>query len=140
MKTQNHYQQHDSDNLAEGWEAVEEYVQDAVLIAFDECHKIYLAMDEAEAHFFRENYQPAIVEAVHSSPEAMLATLREWWDESCSLRFVSAVWHDSADPNDGFVSLISQFAEDEDDEDWDEDEDDQDRDAYGDAYGGRDDL
>jgi hypothetical protein len=113
MKTQNHYTEHDADNLHEGWEAVEEYVQDAVLIAFDECHKIYLAMDEQEAQFFRENYQPAVVEG--ASPEAMLETLREWWDESCSLRFVSAVWSNESDPNAGFVSLISQFAVDPDD-------------------------
>jgi hypothetical protein len=120
MKKLTDYTPHNSDSLEEGWEAVQEYVQDAVLIAFDECHKIYLAMDEDEAYFFRTNYQPAVVESIHSSPAAMLATLEEWYDESCGLKFISAVWHDKGNPNDGFVSLISQFAGQEDDEDEDE--------------------
>jgi len=120
MKKLTDYTPHNSDNLEEGWEAVQEYVQDAVLIAFDECHKIYLAMDEDEAYFFRTNYQPAVVESIHSSPAAMLATLEEWYDESCPLKFISAVWHDKNDRNDGFVSLISQCAGSDDDEDEDE--------------------
>jgi hypothetical protein len=118
MKTLNDYTPHNSDSLEEGWEAVQEYVQDAVLIAFDGCHKIYLAMDQEEAYFFRTNYQPGVVEVIHSSPAAMLATLEEWYDESCGLKFISAVWHDKGNPNDGFVSLISQCAgSDDDDED-----------------------
>jgi hypothetical protein len=52
----------------------------------------------------------------------MLKTIHGWWDESCSLRFVNAVWHNEADPNAGFVSLISQMAEVEDDASDDEDE------------------
>jgi len=112
MKTKNDYTEHDADNINEGWEAVEEYVQDAVLIAFDECHKIYLAMDETEAQFFRENYQPAIVERIHSTPDDMLALLHEWFDISCGLKFIQAVWHDAEDPNAGFVSLIGQGASD----------------------------
>lgn len=106
MKT---YEQHDSDNLTEGWEAVEEYLQDALSISWDTCHKIYLAMDETEAEWFAANYDEATVKG---SPEEMLETIKEWWDASCPLRFVSAVWHDSEDPNAGFVSLISQFAND----------------------------
>lgn len=105
MKT---YEQHNSDNLTEGWEAVEEYLQDALSISWDGCHKIYLAMDEDEHTWFCENYE----DTRHGSPEELLEILREWWDSSCSLRFISAVSHNSVDPNDGFVSLISQFAND----------------------------
>lgn len=105
MKT---YEQHNSDNLTEGWEAVEEYLQDALSISWDGCHKIYLAMDEDEHTWFCENYEITR----HGSPEELLGILQEWWDSSCSLRFISAVSHNSVDPNDGFVSLISQFAND----------------------------
>ena len=121
-KTQHDYARHNGDSLEEGWAAVQEYVKDAVLIAFDECHKIYLAMDEEEAYFFRTTYQPAVVESIHSTPEAMLATLEEWYEDSCGLKFISAVWHDDLDPNYGFVDLISQCAGDDEDEDEDEDE------------------
>ncbi len=116
MKKLTDYTPHNSDNIHEGWAAVEEHVQDAVLIAFDGCHKIYIAMDQQEAYFFRLNYQPAVVESIHSSPAAMLEILREWYDESCGLKFISAVWHDENDRNDGFVSLISQGATDPDDD------------------------
>jgi hypothetical protein len=119
-KTQHDYAPHNGDSLEEGWAAVAEYVKDAVLIAFDECHKIYLAMDEQEAYFFRTTYQPAVVESIHSTPEGMLATLEEWFDDSCGLKFISAVWNDDLDPNAGFVTLISQCAGDDEDEDEDE--------------------
>lgn len=106
---QSDYEPHDSDNINEGWEAVEEYVKGAHLIAWDTCHKIYLAMDLEQRVWFEDNYSPDVV---FGSPEHLLETIKEWWDASCSLRFVSAVWSNNDDPNDGFVSLISQFATD----------------------------
>jgi len=122
-KQQSDYAPHDSDNLDAGWDAVREYLNDAVLIAWDGCHKIYLAMDEAEAAYFRENYQPThelhaggVIEG--KEPAELYEDLCEWWDDSCGLRFVSAVWHNDEDPNSGFVHLISQGAgwQDEDDD------------------------
>jgi len=90
---------------------VAEVIDDAVLVAWDGCHKIYLAMDETEAAFFRSDY-PHVVEA---GPETMTAAAADWWDESCSLRFISAVHHDAEDPNRGFTDVVAQF-ESEDDE------------------------
>lgn len=114
-KTQSDYTPHNSDDLDEGWNAVREYLNDVILIAFDGCHKIYLAMDEVEADFFRNNYQPTdefdnggVIEG--KAPAELYEELTEWWDASCSLRFVSAVWHNDEDPNAGFVRLIDQGA------------------------------
>ena len=101
------------------WDDVEEYAESAILIAWDTCHKIYLAMDEAEAAWFRENYAPDIYEG---TPSEMVKKLHEWFDASCGLRFISAVSHNPIDPNAGFTSLIPQGAGD--DEWWGEDEDD----------------
>ena len=84
-------------------------IGDAVLVAWDGCHKIYLAMDDIEADEFREHY-PCVVE---DSPDVMLAEVGEWWDVSCSLRFVSAVHHDAVDPNAGYRTLIAQGADEE---------------------------
>lgn len=92
-------------------------IPDAHLVAWDECHKIYLAMDEEQAEWFRENY-PRVLE---STAEAMLVTVLRWYENSCFLRFVQAVSTNHANPNAGYVSLIDQFAE-EDDSDDDEDE------------------
>lgn len=95
------------------------HIDDALLVAWDGCHKIYLAMDETEAGFFRSEY-PHVVEG---SVDEMTDTVVNWWDESCGLRFISAVRHNADDPNAGFTDVIGQF-EDCDDEDDDESEED----------------
>lgn len=102
--------------LDELMEPVEAVIADAKLVAFDGCHKIYLAMDDEEAAWFRSNYDTI----VDGSPDAMMQAVINWYDESCFLRFVSAVRHNPDDPNQGFTSLIAQFADSEDDEDEEE--------------------
>ena len=42
--------------MEEYWGDVEDALQSAELIAFDGCHKIYLAMDAEQAEWFRKNY------------------------------------------------------------------------------------
>lgn len=94
------------------YDAVADALEDAHLVAWDGCHKIYLAMDEEQADWFRREY-PHIVD---STFDVMLNALDEWWDNSCGLRFINAVKTNHADPNAGFTTLIPQF----DDEDYDE--------------------
>jgi hypothetical protein len=110
------------DTLPDYFDPVIDAVENALLIAFDGCHKIYLAMDEGEADWFRENYSPNIFEG---TPEEMLNLLVAWWDNSCSLKFITAVHTNHADPNAGYISLIGQgdwWEDEEDEEDWDEDD------------------
>jgi hypothetical protein len=38
----------------------------------------------------------------------MLATVGEWWEASCFLRFVTAVEHNADDPIAGYRRLIAQ--------------------------------
>lgn len=108
-KKQSEYAPHDEDNLIDGWNAVSEYAENCVLIAFDGCHKIYLAMDETEAEFFRnpENYEFSVE---NNGENDLMDTLTDWYANSCDLKFIQAVWSNEADPNAGFVSLISQEA------------------------------
>ena len=110
--------------LDEGWAQVYRAADEALLIAWDGCHKIYMAMDQQEADWFRQNYD----EVFTGSPEEMIATIEDWWEMSCSLRFVSGVWSNPADPNAGFVGLIPQFVDDYDDDEDEDDEDDEDDD------------
>jgi hypothetical protein len=42
--------------LDELFEPVADAVENAILVAFDGCHKIYVAMDEEQADWFRRNY------------------------------------------------------------------------------------
>lgn len=98
------------------WEAVEKALPDAKAIAFDECHKIYLAMDDEAVARFREYEYPKVLEVTDTADA--LDTLHEWFEDSCGLRFISAVATDVEDPNRGFTGLIEQFKlDDEEDED-----------------------
>lgn len=111
--------------LDELFDRVETAVEDAILVAFDGCHKIYVAMDEEQADWFRTNYNGTSCtdRTFTGTPEEMFATLKVWWDESCSLKFIQSAITDWDDPNAGFVNLIGQgdWCMDE-DEDEDEDE------------------
>ena len=81
----------------------------AKLVAWDGCHKIYLAMDYNQMDWFQQNYEHFLA----STPEVMFETLKKWYDDSCPLKFISAVETNEADPNEGFTHLIPQCAEDE---------------------------
>ena len=103
------------------WDDVKEQVQYAKCISFDGCHKIYLAMDDTQAQWFKENYNGLECDdrTFEGTPEQMFELLKNWYTYSCGLKFIQAVWSNEADPNAGFVSLISQeagWAEDEEDE------------------------
>lgn len=99
------------------FDSVKEEIHNAHLVAWDGCHKIYLAMDEIEAQWFLENYPEVVV----ADAETMLATVVKWYERSCWLRFVQAVAHNEEDPNLGYTTLIGQG---DDAEDTDEEEED----------------
>ena len=80
------------------------------LIAWDGCHKMYVAMDAEQADWFRTNY-PHIVEG---SYEDLLVVLASWWEQSCGLRFINAVASGISGEPDKFTDLIAQFADQED--------------------------
>jgi hypothetical protein len=88
---------------------VENYIDKAKLVAFDGCHKIYLALDEWEANWFTMEYPHVVA----GSPDEMLATVVGWWEQSCFLKFVSGVTHNEENPNAGFIDIVPQGAEEE---------------------------
>lgn len=91
---------------------VADFIDEAVLVAWDGCHKIYLALDEAEATWFADHYG----ETVRDKPDVMMAYVIRWWEDSCGLRFVSGVRSNPEDPNAGFVDIVPQFADYEEEE------------------------
>lgn len=100
------------------WTAVEEVLDQAHSIAWDGCHKIYVLLDEEqtalmESYGYREDDSQMYLASEFASTDDLYAWLQNWWDESCGLRFISAVRTDEEDPNAGFTQLIAQF-EDED--------------------------
>jgi hypothetical protein len=92
---------------------IEERLTDAKAIAWDNCHKIYLLMDDEQVSLMRGyGYDTLItVNENQATPEIMFRWLEKWWAESCSLRFIDAVSTHLTDPNQGFESLIPQFDE-----------------------------
>lgn len=89
--------------------------ESARLIAWDGCHKIYVAMDDEQAEWFRTHYN-ILVES--DDDDVLVATLGDWFDRSCGLRFIDAVSTNHENPNAGFVDLIAQGEADETDDDW----------------------
>jgi hypothetical protein len=96
--------------LHELFEPVADALENALLIAWDGCHKMYLAMDDEQAEWFRENYngRSCTDRTFTGTPKEMLDTLLTWWDESCGLKFINAVTTNHENPNAGYESLISQ--------------------------------
>lgn len=97
------------------WDLVEEYTEDAKGIAFDTCHKIYVLMDTKQVELMREYEYDLIHTSEEMSPSEMFTTLKEWFEKSCGLKFISAVKTVARgeDANDGFITLIEQGAADD---------------------------
>jgi hypothetical protein len=85
------------------WQKVEKATEEANLIAFDGCHKIYVAMDEVEAEWF--NNRPDYTK-FQGTPEEMYAQLTKWYNESCSLKMVDSVKNINGETK--FTKLIPQ--------------------------------
>ena len=99
--------------MSEAWDKVGETLSDAKGIAFDGCHKIYLLMDDEQMSEMKLiGYDPLLSADDYTASE-MLETVRDWYEDSCGLRFVQAVHTNHDDPNAGFVSLIDQGADDD---------------------------
>ena len=93
---------------ATSWAKVEVAVEMAKGIAFDECHKIYVLLDDAQMELMKSYGYDPLLSSDDLTPKEMLATIRKWYNDSCGLRFVNAVRTVESDPNDGFITLIGQ--------------------------------
>ncbi len=100
------------------WDNVDDGLVGAKAIAWDTCHKIYVLMDDEQVAKMREYGYGDEPDSLFTSDEKthaeMLETLKEWFAQSCSLKFIQAVETVTGDPNEGFTDLIGQFDTDED--------------------------
>jgi hypothetical protein len=87
---------------------IRKYLATAKGIAWDTCHKIYILMDDEQMELMREYEYDPLISSEEMTLGKMSATITRWYDESCNLRFVQAVSTDPKDPDEGFVSLVSQ--------------------------------
>jgi len=75
-------------------------------IAFDNCHKIYVLMDEAQMEQMREYGYDPLMSADEMGADEMLVKVNEWFEKSCSLRFVEAVSTVKGEPS--FRPIVEQ--------------------------------
>jgi hypothetical protein len=98
---------------------VREYTNEAKGIAYDTCHKIYILMDEEQVALMREYSYDPLITADQLDPAEMATVVMKWFQDSCGLKFISAVYSDKRIGQDGFVDVVAQFEGNEDDEDED---------------------
>jgi hypothetical protein len=99
--------------MAANWSKVEVAVELAKGIAFDTCHKIYVLMDDGQMAQMKEYGYDPLISSAEMKPDQMLSTIQKWYNHSCGLRFVSGVRSVDGDPNEGFIDLIPQCADDD---------------------------
>lgn len=98
------------------WSHVEDEVARAQGIAWDGCHKIYVLMDGAALgtqidYGYRQNEEAGGSRLFLRGEVEFFSTIKEWWQESCCLKFITAVTSDRYD------DLIAQGADEEDEGD-----------------------
>jgi len=93
-------------NLTARWRAVHAALLGATGIAWDGCHKIYVLIDEHQFSLM-DGYGYTRLLRV-TDPDKSLETVQGWFEQSCGLRFISAVRSVEGDPNKGFTGLIEQ--------------------------------
>jgi len=88
-------------------------INNAKAIAWDTCHKIYILMDSEQVDLMRGYGYDPLITADQMSSDEMFDLVQEWYEDSCSLRFIDAVSTNHINPNAGFETLVSQFDEEE---------------------------
>jgi hypothetical protein len=86
-------------------------ISEAEAIAWDNCHKIYILMDSEQVELMRGYGYDPIITNEEMNPDDMFGLVQEWYEDSCSLRFIDAVSTNHINPNAGFETLVSQFDE-----------------------------
>lgn len=105
-----------ADRAASGhapWHLVEGALVSAAGIAWDGCHKIYVLTDPEEvgrtrSYGYGEKDTHLTVRGLRTTEE-LLNTVRNWFDDSCGMRFVSA--SGTKDGQHEITTLIAQFEE-----------------------------
>lgn len=92
--------------MSKKFKAVRGEIGEARAVAFDGCHKIYLAMDDdSERWLEQEGYIVA-----RGGSDLMLEAVKDWYRNSCSLRFVQGVRHLPDYATFAFQDLVPQGA------------------------------
>lgn len=95
---------------------IKDRLESAKGIGWDGCHKIYILMDDDQMIKMEGYGYDPLISSDQITTDEMFETIEIWWDQSCGLRFVSAVSTNEVNPNLGFENLISQGEDQQQDE------------------------
>lgn len=98
---------------------VDYFLKQAVALTWDECHKIYVLMDEGQVEQMVQYEYDPIVRIADIGLDEAKALIRKWYEESCGLKFVQAVSSGLAGGEPVFSNLIHQGADEQDEQDED---------------------
>ena len=90
---------------------LDEYLAGAKGIAWDNCHKIYILLDDEQMELMEEYGYDPLISSEEMTPSEMAVKVEEWYEDSCGLRFIQAV------NGEGFHTVVSQFSDPFEDED-----------------------
>lgn len=93
--------EHAQDQL---WSKVDKALASAHAIMFDGCHKIYVinSPDYPDSRLYKTN-----VWLTEGNRGEALDTLKQWWEESCGLRFIQQI-DNSGESDSDYTDLIEQ--------------------------------
>lgn len=90
---------------------LEEFINEAHSIAYEGCHKIYINLDEKQTNqmigYGYGKDGTHLIKATDSNPYDLLETVRDWYNESCVLKFIQAVQTDYFG-EDKFTAIVAQ--------------------------------
>lgn len=89
---------------------LEQIMFSAYSVSWDGCHKIYLNMDKMQHDKMIGYGYTRTIE--NNNPYVTNQEVEKWYEDSCSLRFIDAVFSDG--DSDKFVVVVSQFEGEED--------------------------
>ena len=95
---------------------IKDRLESAKGIGWDGCHKIYILMDDDQMTKMQDYGYDPLFSSDQITTNKMFEIIERWWDQSCGLRFVSAVSTNKVNPNLGFEDLISQGEDQQQDE------------------------
>ena len=95
---------------------IKDRLESAKGIGWDGCHKIYILMDDRQMIKMQDYGYDPLISSDQMTTNKMFETIERWWDQSCGLRFISAVSTNKVNPNLGFEDLISQGEDQQQDE------------------------
>ena len=95
-------------------EIIKDRLESAKGIGWDTCHKIYILMDDDQMEVMQNYGYDPLISSNQFTPNQMFKIIQKWWDQSCGLKFISAVSTSEMCPI--FETLIAQGEDQQQDE------------------------